>query len=158
MLHASAEPLIKRGEDMTGYLDQSLRNLWPIKWCLNLRECSVAIQNANTSEESRYKSGPDTAAVSTVTLVQYYTYTLVLSFLEYLMVLFKGLGIVASKGALTENHGTKYGKKETMNYIKVDYCPSICFSGRGMVVVHIIWCYGAVSVTEHNREYVTLTF
>jgi hypothetical protein len=57
-------------EDMTGDLDQSLRNLCSIKWCLDLREYSVAIQSANTSEESGDTCGWDIAPVSTVTLGQ----------------------------------------------------------------------------------------
>jgi hypothetical protein len=69
-LRAGVEPLIKRREDMTGDLDQSLRNLWSIKWCLNLSEYSVAIQNANTSEESEDTCGRDIAPVSAVALVQ----------------------------------------------------------------------------------------
>ena len=55
---------------MTGDLDQSLRNLRSIKWCLNSSEHSFAIRNTNTSEESEDACGRDIATVSTVTLGQ----------------------------------------------------------------------------------------
>jgi hypothetical protein len=54
------------------------------------------------------------------------------------MVFLKVFGCVASKGTLIENE-TKYGLKETMSYVKVNYRPSVCFFGRGMVVIHTIW-------------------
>jgi len=63
------------------------------------------------------------------------------------MVFLKGFGCVASKGTMTENE-TKYGLKEAMYYVKVNYCPSVCFFGRDMVVIHTIWCLLSLSVNK----------
>jgi len=64
------------------------------------------------------------------------------------MVLFKGFDRVASKGTLTENDETAFGLKETMNYVKVNYCHGVCSFGRGMVVIHTIWCLLSLSVNK----------
>jgi len=139
-LRAGAEPLIKRREDMTGDLDQSLRNLWSIKWCLNLREYSVAIQDANTSEESG-----DTWRVEHRSSIYCDTGSVIH---KHSCAFFIGLlnGALHGIWLFSIERETKYGIKETMIYVKVNYCPSVCFFGWGMVVIHTIWCLLSSSV------------
>jgi hypothetical protein len=59
-----------------------------------------------------------------------------------------GFGCVAWKGILSENDETKCGKRETVNYVNIDYCPNVDFFGRGVVVIYTMWCLLSVSLNK----------